>query len=286
VKKDARRMNSNKLIQLHKQKKEEQQLTEIVRTAALLIGLTIPFTAVGTAFAAHPLITDDTGTLGKGRFQLEASGSWLTDQEDVDSGGMREITKFATTVFAAGIAETLDLMIGVPYVWTETKETGMNTKASGLFDSIIEAKWRFYNKQKLGLVIKPGILLPTGEEDKGLGTGRGGYSAVIILTVDAEPWAFDANLGYLYLPNRPGERSNIWLVSLASRFAVAERWKIVGEIGATRNTDPVDNSNHVFGQVGLIYSPKDYLDLSAGFLAGLNDEEVDQSARVGVTIRF
>lgn len=30
----------------------------------------------GTAFAAHPLITDDTGTQGQGKFQLEVNGEW------------------------------------------------------------------------------------------------------------------------------------------------------------------------------------------------------------------
>jgi len=258
----------------------------MVRRAAILIGLTVPLMAAGTAFAAHPLITEDTGTQGKGKFQLEASGTWLTDQEDKDGVGMREITSFAAIAFAAGITEILDLMISVPYVWTETKEAGTKTKESGLFDTLIEAKWRFYEKQKLGLAIKPGILLPTGDEEKGLGTGRVGYSAVLISTLDAEPWEFDANLGYLYLPNWSGERSNILLVSVASRFAVAEQWMIVGEIGAARNSDCVDNNNHFFGQVGLIYSPKDDLDLSAGYLLGLNNEEVDQSVRAGVTIRF
>lgn len=261
-------------------------MKKMVRAAVLLIGITASITVAETAFAAHPLITDDTGTQGKGKFQLEASGAWLTDQKDNEGGGVREITSFVAAVFAAGVAETVDLMIGVPYIWTETREAGTKTKESGLFDTAIEAKWRFYEKQRLGLAIKPGLLLPTGDEEKGLGTGRVGYSAVLISTVDVEPWAFDANLGYLYLPNRSGGASNIWLASIASRLAVAERWKIVGEIGATRYTDTAKSSSPAFGQVGFIYSPKDYLDLSVGFLAGLNNEEFDQSVHVGVTIRF
>jgi hypothetical protein len=32
-------------------------------------------------------------------------------------------------------------------------------------------KWRFYEKDGLSFAIKPGIILPTGEEDKGLGDG-------------------------------------------------------------------------------------------------------------------
>lgn len=244
------------------------------------------FALSGTAFASHPLITDDTGTQGTGKFQVEAIGTWLTDQEDEGAEGVREISSFATIVFTAGIAETLDLVVGVPYVWTETKEFGQITREDGVSDTVIEAKWRFYGKRKVSLAIKPGILLPTGDEGKGLGTGQVGYTALLISTIEAEQWSFDANLGYLYFENRVDEREHLWVGSIASHFIVAERWKIVGEIGAARNADPTHSSHPVFAQVGLIYSPNDHLDLSAGFLAGLSDSEVDQSLRAGATVRF
>ncbi len=39
----------------------------------------------GEAFAEHPLITDDTGTQGKGKFQLEINGQYGYDNESVAS---------------------------------------------------------------------------------------------------------------------------------------------------------------------------------------------------------
>ena len=237
-------------------------------------------------FAAHPLVTDDTGTQGKGNFQLEATGTWLTDQEDTSGEGVRETGSFAALVFAAGFSETLDVIVGVPYVWTETKEAGQTTRDDGISDTVLEAKWRFYDKEKFSMAIKPGIFLPTGNEEQGRGTGHVGYTVFLISTVETEPWAFDANLGYLYLENRHEERVNLWFASLATRFAVSEQWTIAGEIGATRNADPDDSSHPAFAQAGLIYSPSDDLDLSLGFLAGLSDAEVDQLVRAGVTIRF
>lgn len=242
--------------------------------------------APAATWAAHPLITDDTGTQGTGKYQIEASGNWQTDKENEGGERVREIDSFVAVVFTAGVAETLDVMVTVPYVWTETEESGTITRNNGLFDTVIEAKWRFYDKQKLSLAFKPGILIPTGDADKGLGTDHVGYSAFLISTVDAEPWFFDANLGYLYLPNSSDDRTSRWFGSLASRFAVAERWKIVGEIGATRNAASTDSSYPVFAQIGLIYSPQDSLDLSAGFLFGLNDAEVDEAIRLGLTVRF
>jgi hypothetical protein len=256
-----------------------------ILTAVLAVGVIVSVMTGREAFAAHPLITDDTGTQGKGKFQLEATGTWLTDQENTGGEGVREIGSFAALVLAAGVSETLDLVVGVPYVWTETKEAGQITRDNGISDTVIEAKWRFYDKEKFSMAIKPGILLPTGDENKGLGTGHVGYTTFLISTFETEPWAFDVNLGYFYLENRLDERVNLWFASLATRFAVSERWTIVGEIGATRNADA--NSSHpAFAQAGLIYSLSGNLDLSLGFLAGLNDAEVDQSIRAGVTIRF
>jgi hypothetical protein len=242
--------------------------------------------APAATWAAHPLITDDTGTQGAGKYQLEASGNWQTDKENEGGERVREIDSFATIVFTAGVAETLDVMVTVPYVWFETKESGTITKNNGFSDTVIEAKWRFYDKEKFSVAIKPGILLPTGDGDRGLGTDHVGYSAFLISTVDAGPWSFDANLGYLYLPDSSEDRTSRWLGSLASRFAVAERWKIVGEIGAARNPNSTDSTYPGFAQIGLIYTPKDSLDLSSGFLFGLNDVEVDEAIRLGLTVRF
>jgi hypothetical protein len=48
----------------------------------------------GPAFAAHPLITEDTGTQGEGRFQLELTGERGYDQDD----GGRTNTTMTTSV--------------------------------------------------------------------------------------------------------------------------------------------------------------------------------------------
>jgi hypothetical protein len=42
------------------------------------------------AFAAHPLITDDAGTQGKGKFQIELNGEFTYDKEIGLGGTTRE----------------------------------------------------------------------------------------------------------------------------------------------------------------------------------------------------
>jgi hypothetical protein len=249
---------------------------------ALIVVLFLP----AAAWAAHPLLTDDTGTQGKGKFQVETSGSWLSDKPDANGTETREIDTLATAVFTAGVAETVDLAVTVPYVWTETRAAGAVTKQNGISDTVVEMKWRFFEKDKLSMALKPGVVIPTGDDEKGLGTGHYGYTAFLLSTYAAELWAFDANLGYLHLENRAEERVDRWFASLAARYNVSEQWKLVGEAGIARNPDPADSSHPAFAQAGVIFSPKDNLDLSVGYVIGLNDAEIDHTVRAGVTMRF
>lgn len=238
------------------------------------------------SWAAHPLITDDTGTQGTGKFQIEASGTWLSDKSNEGGEGAKEVDSFATVVFTGGIAENADLAVTVPYVWTEATSAGTAAKESGFSDTVIEAKWRFFEKEKLSMALKPGVVIPTGDDEKGLGTGHYGYTAFLIATYEAEPGAFDANLGYLHLENRAEDRVDRWFASLSVRYKVSEQWKLAGEAGAARNPDAASSSNPAFAQAGVIFSPKENLDLSAGYLFGLNDADIDQTVRVGITLRF
>jgi hypothetical protein len=240
----------------------------------------------GASWAAHPLITDDAGTQGSGKFQIETSGVWLSDKSDVNGVETKEVDSFAAIVFTGGLAETVDLALTVPYVWTEATSAGTTAKENGFSDTVVEAKWRFFEKENLSLALKPGVLIPTGDDEEGLGTGHFGYTAFLIATYEAEPWAIDVNLGYLHLQNRAEERVIRWFTSMAARYKFAEQWKLVGEAGAARNPDAAGSSYPVFAQAGAIYSPKDNLDLSAGYVIGLSDAEIDHTARVGVTFRF
>jgi hypothetical protein len=238
------------------------------------------------AWAALPLITDDTGTQGKGRFQVEASGTLNTDQKNETGETGREIKSIVDLTLTAGVSETVDLLVDVPYVWNKLNETGETARNDGFTDLVVAGKWRFYDKERLSLAIKPGILLPTGDEDKGSGTGHVGYFVTMISSVQLTPCAFDLNLAYYDLANKTDERNNIWFGSLAVRFKITGAWALVGEVGARRNADKMDSSSPSFAQIGIIYSPKEYVDLSAGFLMGLNDSEVDEAIRLGMTFRF
>ena len=242
-----------------------------------------------TAFAAHPLITDDTGTQGKGKTQLEFTGEY---DHDSNNGFTTNTFIFPRIpVISYGIADSVDLVLGVPYEWRETKQDGIATTESGISDVSIQLKWKFQEKDGLSFAIKPGVTLPTGDENKGFGNGKVSYSTFFITTKERAPWAFHFNIGYIrneykLRTDEAANRKDLWHVSLASQVEVIKNLKAVANIGMERNLDKGSNTDPAFLLGGVIYSITESFDLDAGVKAGLNKPETDITYLAGITKRF
>ena len=72
------------------------------------------------AFGAHPLITDDTGTQGKGKFQLELNGEYGHENE---GSAVEDTTDMAATL-TYGINDQIDISVGVPYSFIRREDSG------------------------------------------------------------------------------------------------------------------------------------------------------------------
>ncbi len=258
----------------------------------LLSGLSIVLFMGGIAFGAHPLISDDTGTQGKGKFQIEVNSELAYDREREDGLTVIERGGELATILSYGITGNIDFVLGIPYQWFRVKEDGsVMAKGYGISDISLEMKWRFYEKDNLSLALKPGITLPTGDEDKGLGNGRASYGLVFITTKELEPWAFHFNLGYTHNEYKLHEddeasRKGIWHVSLASEVEAAKDVMIVGNIGVERNPDRNSNTHPAFILGGVIYSLNENLDMNAGIKGGLNKPETDIVFLAGIALKF
>lgn len=239
------------------------------------------------AFAAHPLITDDTGTQGKRKFQIEVNSEFIRDKEKENGVTTRISGGEVATILSYGITENIDAVVGLPYQWFKVKENGdVITKEDGISDMSLELKWRFFEKDSLSFALKPGITLPTGDEDKGLGTGKVTYSLFFITTKEVEPWAFHLNLGYVRNENKIDERKDIWHASLASELEVIKDLKVVANIGVERNPERGSNTHPAFILGGLIYSLTEKIDIDIGVKGGLNKAEDDLTLLAGMAIRF
>ena len=231
-----------------------------------------PFLAA-PAFAAHPLITEDTGTQGKGNWQLELNGE--RNKDSVDGETIR--AKQGNAVLSYGFIEKADLQVGLPY-----QDNGLE---KGKGDTAIDVKWRFHESGPLSLGLKPGITLATGDDERGLGTGRVTWGTLAIVSYDVEGAALHSHVGYRNNDNKQGLRKSLWHVSAAIWWKATEKLKVVGDLGYDTNPDPSSDKLVRQEVYGLIYSITRDIDLDAGYRRG-NAPAVDRAYMAGITLRF
>jgi hypothetical protein len=244
----------------------------------------------GTAFAGRPLITDDTGTQGKGKYLLELSGEYSRDDDE----GVTVNKKSIGVELDYGIKDNIDLIISSGYQNFQIDNSGMTSSPEGITDTLIEMKWRFYeNKDRLSFAIKPGIIIPTGDYTKGLGggdvrlgTGEVRYRLYLIGTKEFKHAAFHLNLGYLRNEARYDARENLLHASLAGEWKITKKFKIVGNIGVDTSPDTDSSIDPVFLLGGFVYSLSDRIDLDLGVKRGLNDPGYDLSITGGISFKF
>jgi hypothetical protein len=260
-----------------------KEIEMVTRISTCRLALCMYMFLPATAWASHPLVTDDAGTQGQGHFQLEVNGQYDHDKESgvTTTGGQ------TAAGLTYGITDTIDLAVGIPYLWIKEKSDLMDSSESGLSDTTLDIKVRFYEKDGLSFAAKPGLSFPTGDDDKGLGAGKMGYHLYMIGTKETGPWTFLANLGYIRNETSVDtDEKNIWHVSVATICTLNDHWKIAANIVAERNTDKDGDNDPVAAVVGGIYSPTKNIDLDLGVKRGITSSATDWSLLAGATFRF
>jgi hypothetical protein len=243
----------------------------------------IAILAPAAAWAGHPLTTDDTGTQGRGNFQLEVNGQYDHDKADTTTttGGQMAAS------LSYGLSDAIDIIVGAPYLWTRERsdDRSINSHDNGISDTSLDIKVRFYEKEGVSFTLKPGLSLPTGNDDPG--AGRLGYHIFLIGTKESGPWTFLANVGYIRNDTDSDfDEKNIWHISAAALYALDDQWKIAADLVTERSSDKDAENDPVSTILGLIYSPIRDIDLDLGIKAGLTSSETDWSLMAGTTFRF
>ncbi len=236
--------------------------------ASLLLAL--PLHVLG----AHPFVTDDTTTQGRGNQQWELNTDWSRQHEATQH--------VANATYSYGVLDNLDLFTNLPATLSAP---------AGIGDVSLGAKWRFYEDAGSSLGLKPVLQISSGNQAVGNGSGRTNLALTLIGTRYAGPWALHANLGIA--SNRQaanatqaGEHQLLWQASAALSYDLHQRWKMLADLGIARNPDPASRIHPAYFLTGLIYSPNKDIDLDAGAKFGLNRAASQQQFGVGLTWRF
>ena len=231
------------------------------------------------AFGAHPLITEDAGVQGRGKWQFELNTDHAVER------GSRLAGHAVNAALTYGLSESVDLSANLPWQHDEVNDNPREV-AEGVGDTTLNLKWRYYERDTLALALKPILSQPSGDSGNGLGSGRVSAALVGIATWSVDSLSVSGNLGYAYNNNDAGDRKDIWSLSGAVLYGLTDKLQVAFEMGGYSNSDPNAAKYPVFANIGLIYSPTPNLDWDIGYLRGLNDAEALYSLGVGMTWRW
>jgi hypothetical protein len=224
------------------------------------------------AYGAHPLLTEDTGTQGKGGWQLEVNGERQKDpRPDEDVPPLRAIQSGSTLSY--GLTETIDAKVDVPYLRHE-----------GILDVGVGFKWRFYEKDELSFGVQAGLFLPTGDEEKGLGTGKTNAGVLGIASWQGERWEFHSSFGVRSNHNLIGQRDWLAHFSAATLYRVWQPFRVLLDLSWDSNPE-VERGALRNTVVGFIWSLTKDFDLDAGYRRG-NSAAIQDAWLFGLTLRW
>ncbi len=248
-------------------------------------GLAASLFAAGWAVcaeAAHPLITEDTATQGRGRFQLELNGEFATDRD----AGVKTTTRQLGALVAAGLTDSLDLVLGATRLRIATASSEASATAQGAGDVSLDLKWRFYEKGHASFALKPGLTAPTGDETRGFGNGSATYALFLVGSFAGDAWTTHAHTGYKANRNRLGQPADVLHFSAAALYQASSRVKLVADWALDTDFDLSLSRQPAWLVLGAICALTDKVDLDLGLKKGLNTVAPDTSLLFGMTLRW
>lgn len=257
-----------------------------MKTTARITGICIGILSGSfplTAWGAHPLLTEDTGTQGTGHFQLELTQDLSTMKNESTNTRERRIN----AVLSAGLTDNLDVIAVLPHDQLTDRLATPDATISGFADMEIAAKWRFYDEGALSFALRPGLGLPTGEDDKGLSAGHVTPSLFAVMTYTGKPWTCHLHLGYTRnIHDGPDERNHIYHASVAAEYALGESLRLVGDASMESSREGSGHPNVGSVVLGFVYSATPDLDFDFGYRKGLTHPAADSAWLTGLAIRF
>jgi hypothetical protein len=249
-------------------------IEQLMRNTVSFISTSILSGLGQSAYAAHPLVTDDTSTQGRRNSQIELNSDWARFSGETGHTG--------AFTYSYGATDALDLYGNVPV---------SISSPSGKGDLSFGVKWRYWQNARSSLAVKSELFLPTGNEMKGLGNGSPSLGFTLLASHTSGRWGFDGNIGftanrYRVPPFDDARHLIVWRISGAVIYSLTPHWVVVADAGVARNLEKAEKINPAFILVGAIYSQRNSIDIDIGIKAGLNAAEVNRQIGAGLTVRF
>lgn len=246
--------------------------------AALSLILTSPIASAG-----FPLSTEDTGTMGLGRAKIEIT----SERNEEEVAGSQSVSAANEIAIIYGLKESLNVLLALPYKIESAQDAGGNSsQVQGVGDIKFAIKWRYFEQDTLSLALKAVVTTPSSEDKEQLGAGKSTQSIDAVVGYQMESWEFSFNAGYKLNNNTRNQREALGRLSAAVEHSMAERWKVMADIGAASNTSMNAKDFPTFVGAGLSYSLLKDVSLDAGVKRRFTEAATDITWIAGMNMRF
>jgi hypothetical protein len=242
----------------------------------------------GPARAAQPLITDDTGTQGKGGQQIEVSQTQERMRQGIDRGRSRA----TGLTYTLGLNDQADVFFSGAYQGLRLANVSPD---SGWGNPVLGVKWRLWEHEvsKTSLALKPELVLPVSAAAEALGQGAGkvSYALSAIVTREMPFGALHVNAAFSRDRMRNSlETEQAMRYSVAPVWDLSASWKLALDVGVqtTRSGTGIRVRSR-FAEVGAIYSPDKNQDWALGLIRSSDNDSPESTRRTltgGWTLRF
>lgn len=244
-----------------------------MKVVAALVALALP----ALVQAAHPFVTEDPGTQGAGKLELELGFGAFRGDPSIP--GRNSV--FAPQL-SVGVTDDLDLIAQVVRL-QQTATMGPTVIGQG--STLLDLKWRFKEADDYALGVRAGLDLPAGDGDEGLGSDKLGAHAIGIVSMSFGDYAVYGNANYAYT-RQPGTRRNLVGFSIALTRPEDRPLRGFIEAAAYSNPDPDNSRWPAFARAGAIYTVASWLDVDAGVQLRLTQPAARVGLLLGVTARW
>jgi hypothetical protein len=268
--------------------KRQTELRFIFKAVSLfVIVLFLPL----AVHSQQPFVTDDADVTPRGKFHFEFSNSFDFLQRSA-APALRQNT--ASFELAYGLLENVEISVEAPLITIFSSRDAEQRRITGIGDTNLSVKYNFLREREgsrwPALTISGNFEIPTGDTERGLGSGIADYSinGIAQKTLN-ERTTLRVNTGIIFSGNTAtgalgtrGVRGFVFTggTSLVRRFN--ERLQLGMEVtGAASRTTDLGSGGLQF-QAGGNYTMRENLTFDFGFVAG----RFPASPRAGFQIGF
>jgi hypothetical protein len=250
--------------------------------SVLLVGMLCCVAAA--ALGQRSVNTDDAGTSGKGAVTLELGADYVKAR-DVDDAAVEAVFQPYY-----GVVDWWDTSVVIPFVSLSPAE---GDGEAGIGDVSLWEKFKLLDEEAgapVGLAVLADVKLPTGDDEKGLGSGKTDVNGHVAVTKTLGPAAVHGNVGYTYvdLPREDEyaegeEPENSVDFGLAAAFDLAGKATAFAEVYGSYISDADDQPVNANVGVAVPVGPVE-LDVHGDF--GLTDATDEYIVGGGIAAGF